>query len=50
MRLSNCAAAAVALAFLAPPTAVEVDWPKVAAALGKSISGTSESRCRSFRL
>src|SRR3954454_5810611 len=37
MRLSNCAAAATALAFLGlPATAAETDWPKVAAALGKS--------------
>jgi hypothetical protein len=37
MRLSNCAAAATALAFLVlPAAAAETDWPKVAAALGKS--------------
>jgi len=37
MRLSNCAAAATALAFLSlPAAAAETDWPKVAAALGKS--------------
>jgi hypothetical protein len=37
MRLSNCAAAATALAFLSlPAAAAETDWPKVTAALGKS--------------
>src|SRR3954447_1457086 len=37
MRLSNCAAAATALAFLSlPAAAVETDWPKVASALGKA--------------
>src|SRR5690349_1465480 len=37
MRLSNCAAAATALAFLSlPVAAAETDWPKIAAVLGKS--------------
>lgn len=37
MRLSSCAAAATALAFLSlPAAAADTDWPKVAAALGKT--------------
>src|SRR5690349_8137736 len=36
MHLRSCAAAGVAVAFLAlPAAAAEADWPKVAAALGK---------------